>query len=55
MMGIGPTEAAGMDFWTYQALLWNWNAEHSQDRDAPPLTADKVNRLQAAMAAHSVH
>jgi hypothetical protein len=36
MMGIGPTEAAGLDFWTYEGLLYNWNEAQRSDDDVPP-------------------
>lgn len=31
MMGVGPTEAARLSLWTYEALLWNWNDRHRTD------------------------
>lgn len=34
-MGIGPTEAAGLDLWTYEALLHNWNQAQNGDEEAP--------------------
>lgn len=33
MMNVGPLEAAELNLWTYEALLWNWNEAHRSDDD----------------------
>lgn len=48
MMGVGPTEAAGLDLWTYEALLYNWNEAHSTDDDDAPDPERAMRILEAA-------
>jgi hypothetical protein len=53
MMGVGPTEAAKLSLWTYEALLWNWNERHrTEDDDAvEPPDADFVEHRHRLLAA----
>jgi hypothetical protein len=55
MMGIGPEEAGRMDFWTYEALLWNWNKAHDPKPQAKPLDERQAARLTRAMEAHALN
>jgi hypothetical protein len=55
MMGIGPSEAADLDMWTYQALLWNWNKAHNPEPQAKSLDAAGAERLDRALRAHAIN
>lgn len=55
MMGIGPEEAGRMGYWTYQALMWNWNRAHDPDPGNKPLSGADRDRLQRAMDAHALN
>lgn len=54
MMGIGPEECGRMDFWTYQALLHNWNEAHRPEGEAT-LTGSQRSRLDRFNSAHGLH
>lgn len=34
-MSIPPSEANRLSMWEYEAILWNWNDQHSTEVDAP--------------------
>ena len=56
-MGIGPSQARGLSYWEYSALLRTWNARHDPDGEqeavAPPADG-YVRERQARLAERGI-